>query len=164
MNQLISKTDLAKIYHNFPKRFWIVVVTGFIDGIGGTLLFPFFALYITQKFQVGMTQAGLLLGLSSLFGLVGSTIGGALTDKFGRRILIITGLVFSALSTLAFGLVNDLSLIVPVIIVVGLLSNFSHPAHNAMIADIHLRKKTGGFGILRWFNIPGSSVQRSVVW
>jgi len=150
MNHLISKTDLAKIYHNFPQRFWIVVLTGFIDGIGGTLLFPFFALYITQKFQVGMTQAGLLLGLSSFFGLVGSTIGGALTDKFGRRILIITGLVFSALSTLAFGLVNDLSLIIPVIVIVGLLSNFSHPAHNAMIADIlPEEKRQEGFGILR---------------
>jgi MFS family permease len=150
MNKLFSRTDLAKIYHNFPQRFWIVVVTGFIDGIGGTLLFPFFALYITQKFQVGMTQAGLLLGLSSFFGLVGSTIGGALTDKFGRRILIITGLVFSALSSLAFGLVNDLSLIIPVIIFVGLLSNFSHPAHHAMIADLlPEEKRQEGFGILR---------------
>ena len=31
-------------------------------------------------------------------------IGGALTDKFGRRKLIIFGLVFSALSTLTLGL------------------------------------------------------------
>ncbi len=46
---------LQKIYHDFPKKFWVVVATSFIDRIGGTLLFPFFTLYITQKFGVGMT-------------------------------------------------------------------------------------------------------------
>ncbi len=119
-------------------------------GIGGTLLFPFFALYITQRFHVGMTQAGILLGMSSLFGLIGSAIGGALTDKFGRKKLIMFGLVFSALSTLTFGLVSSSSMLYPLMIVVGLLSSIAGPAHDAMIADILPEKKRQeGFGILR---------------
>src|SRR5512139_497449 len=125
---------LNKIYHEFPRLFWIVVGVSFIDRIGGTLLFPFFALYITQKFNVGMTQAGILLGVSSFFGLIGGTIGGALTDKFGRKKLILFGLVSSALSTLAFGLVSDLKMLYPLMVVVGLLSNIAGPAHHAMIA------------------------------
>ena len=139
-----------KVYHEFPRLFWVVVGVSFIDRIGGTLLFPFFALYITQKFNVGMTEAGVLLGISSLFGLIGSTIGGALTDKFGRKQLILFGLVFSAISTLTFGLVNELRLLYPLMIVVGLLSSLAYPAHDAMIADIlpeHQRQE--GFGILR---------------
>jgi MFS family permease len=102
---------LKKLYAEFPPLFWIIVVTLFIDSIGSTLLFPFFALYITQKFGVGMTQAGILLGMSSLFGLIGSVIGGALTDKFGRRRLILFGLVFSALSSLLFGLASDIKVL-----------------------------------------------------
>jgi MFS family permease len=143
-------TRLKKIYYEFPRLFWIIVGVRFVDGIGGTLLFPFFALYITQKFNVGMTQAGILLGISSLFGLVGSMFGGALTDKFGRKQLILFGLVFSAISTLGFGLVNDLNILYPLVIVVGLLSSVSHPAHEAMIADIlPEQKRQEGFGILR---------------
>src|SRR5215208_2038343 len=115
-------TRLNKIYQEFPRLFWVVVGVRFIDGIGGTLLFPFFALYITQKFGVGMTQAGILLGISSLFGLVGSMAGGALTDKFGRKQLILFGLIFSAMSTLSFGLVNDLKIMYPLVVFVGLLS------------------------------------------
>lgn len=141
---------LKNIYHEFPRLFWVVVTVSFIDRIGGTLLFPFFALYITQKFNVGMTQAGILLGMSSLFGLIGSTVGGALTDKFGRKQLILFGLVFSALSTLTFGLVNDLNALYPLMVVVGLLSSVAHPAHDAMIADIlPENKRQEGFGILR---------------
>lgn len=141
---------LRKTYQNFPRQFWIVVGVNFIDGIGGTLLFPFFSLYITQKFQVGMTTAGLILGLFSIFGLVGSMLGGALTDKFGRRKLILFGLVFSALSTLSLGLVNTLAALYPLSIFVGLLSNLAMPAHQAMIADIlPEEKRNEGFGILR---------------
>lgn len=143
-------TRLDKIYHEFPRLFWVVVTVSFIDRIGGTLLFPFFALYITQKFNVGMTQAGILLGMSSMFGLIGSTIGGALTDRFGRKQLILFGLVFSAVSTLTFGLVNELSALYPLMIVVGLLSSVAHPAHDAMIADILPEKqRQEGFGVLR---------------
>lgn len=141
---------LNKIYHEFPHLFWVVVGVSFIDRIGGTLLFPFFALYITQKFNVGMTQAGILLGVSSLFGLIGSTVGGALTDKFGRKQLILFGLVFSAISTLTFGLVNDLNALYPLMVIVGLLSSVAHPAHDAMIADIlPENQRQEGFGILR---------------
>lgn len=143
-------TRLNKIYHEFPRLFWVVVGVSFIDRIGGTLLFPFFALYITQKFNVGMTQAGILLGMSSLFGLIGSTVGGALTDKFGRKQLILFGLVFSAISTLTFGLVNNLNALYPLMVVVGLLSSVAHPAHDAMIADIlPENQRQEGFGILR---------------
>ena len=141
---------LNRIYHEFPRLFWVVVAVSFIDRVGGTLLFPFFALYITQKFNVGMTQAGILLGMSSLFGLIGSTVGGALTDKFGRKQLILFGLIFSAMSTLGFGLVNDFSVLFPLMVVVGLLSSVAHPAHDAMIADILPEKqRQEGFGILR---------------
>lgn len=141
---------INQIYHEFPRLFWIVVAISFIDRIGNTLLFPFFALYITQKFGVGMTQAGILLGMSSLFGLIGSTIGGALTDKFGRKQLILFGLVFSAVSSLSLGLVDSLSAMYPLMIFVGLLSSVSHPAHDAMIADILPDKqRQEGFGILR---------------
>lgn len=139
-----------KIYHEFPRRFWMVVVVSFIDRVGGTMLFPFFSLYITNKFGVGMTEAGLVLGIFSIFGLFGGMIGGALTDRFGRRKLILFGLVFSALSTLSLGLVQSFSVLIPLAAVIGLLSDVAGPAHSAMIADILPEKKrTEGFGLLR---------------
>lgn len=142
--------DFKKIAQEFPRKFWSVVGVSFIDRVGGTMLFPFFALYITQKFHVGMTQAGVVLGLFSVFGLVGQMIGGALTDKFGRRKLIIFGLVFSAISTLTFGFINTFSALIPLAIGVGLLSDIAGPAHAAMIADIlPENQRQEGFGILR---------------
>jgi len=143
-------TRLKRIYAEFPPLFWIIVGTLFIDSIGSTLLFPFFALYITQKFGVGMTEAGVLLGMSSLFGLIGSIIGGALTDRFGRRQLILFGLVFSALSSLLFGLAWNVRILYFLVVLVGLLSRVSAPAQDAMMADILPEsKRQEAFGITR---------------
>lgn len=142
--------NFKKIAKEFPRKFWLVVGVSFIDHVGGTMLFPFFALYITQKFKVGMTEAGVVLGLFSIAGLFGQMIGGALTDKFGRRKLIIFGLVFSALSTLTLGFINSFSALIPLAIGIGLLSDIAGPAHGAMIADIlPENKRQEGFGILR---------------
>ena len=143
-------TRLKKIYQDFPSKFWIVVLVSFIDSLGSHLLFPFFSLYVTQKFNIGMTQAGLILGLWSAFGLVGSIVGGALTDRFGRRQLILFGLVFSALSSLSLGLANSLAILYPLSIGIGFLSNIDGPAYNAMVADLLPEKqRSEGFGILR---------------
>ena len=136
-------------FREYPRQFWIIVGVSFIDRVGGTMLFPFFSLYITSKFDVGMTQAGIVLGLFSAFGLVGNMIGGALTDKFGRRKLIIAGLIFSAFSTLSLGLVNEMAVLYPLAVFVGLFSNMAGPAHQAMVADIlPEEQRTEGFGLL----------------
>jgi MFS family permease len=77
-------------------------------------------------------------------------IGGALTDKFGRKNLILFGLVFSAISTLSLGMVNEFSVLIPLAVVIGLLSNIAGPAQQAMVADLlPENKRQEGFGILR---------------
>lgn len=143
-------TKLKKTYAEFPPLFWIIVGALFIDSIGSTLLTPFFALYFTQKFGVGMTEAGTLLGMSSLFGLLGSIVGGAITDRFGRRQLILFGLITSALSSLSLGLVANLTTLYFLIIIVGLLSRVAVPAYDAVMADVLPEaKRQEGFGIMR---------------
>lgn len=144
---------LARIrttYNEYPRIFWVLVGSSFIDRIGGTMIQPFFALYITQKFGVGMTQAGVLLGIFSTAGLVGSMAGGAITDKFGRKGMVLFGLVFSALSSISMGLVNQLSLFYVLAVVVGLFSRVAFPAHQAMVADmLPDKQRAEGFGIMR---------------
>ena len=78
----------------------------FIDRLGGALIFPFLSLYITTRFHVGLTEVGLLLGVWSISGLAGSILGGALTDRFGRRFMLIFGLIFSAGTALLLGCSN----------------------------------------------------------
>lgn len=145
---MISK--LEKTYRNFPEKFWTVALGMFVDRLGGALIFPFFALYISQHFNVGMTQVGILFGLFSISSLVGQTIGGALTDKYGRKKLIIFSLIMSASSTVLMGLVDDLRVFYLLAVLVGILADTGGPAFQAMIADLlPENKRTEGFAVLR---------------
>jgi len=142
--------NIKSTFNEYPRKFWVIVGASFIDRIGGTLIFPFFALYITQKFNVGMTEAGVLIGVFSFAGLIGNLIGGALTDRFGRKVMVLFGLVFSALSSVTMGLVNDLAVFYVLAVVVGFLSDIAGPAWQAMVADILPEdKRADGFGVLR---------------
>lgn len=137
-------------YNEFPRTFWTLMGTSFIDRLGGALLFPFFALYVTQHFSVGMTQVGILFAIFSISGIFGSFLGGAMTDKFGRKSMILFGLVVSALSSLSMAYVNELYVFYSVAAFVGLLSNAGGPAQQAMIADILPPEKlTEGYGLWR---------------
>lgn len=138
------------IYDEYPRQFWVLVLGTFIDRLGGALLFPFFTLYITRKFGVGMTQVGVIFALFSISGVVGSMFGGALTDRLGRKGMLVFGLVMSAMSTLLMGLVNVIELFFVATLLVGLLANAGGPAQQAMVADLlPEEKRAQGFGILR---------------
>jgi MFS family permease len=141
---------LLSIYQEYPKTFWIIMGGMFIDRLGGALIFPFFGLYITSKYNVGMTEVGVLFTILAVSSLVGSLLGGAMTDKFGRKGMILGGLIFSAVSTLLLAFAPTLEFIYVAGLVVGLFGNMAGPAQQAIVADVLPEdKRVDGFGVLR---------------
>ena len=148
MQSWMSK--LRAIYNEYPRTFWTLILITFIDRIGGSMLFPFFALYLTKRFEIGMTQVGVLFAAFSVSSFIGSLLGGALTDRFGRKGIIVFGLVASSISTLAMGFVDSVAYFFVIAILVGILADTAGPAHQAMLADILPEKQRAqGFGIFR---------------
>ena len=141
---------IRKIYGEYPRNFWVVMGALFIDHLGEALIFPFLALFISAKFQVGMWEIGQLFAIVAISSIFGSMMGGALTDRLGRKAVIIFSLLVSAFSALSLGLVNDLILIYVIGLIVGLFANVGGPAQQAIVADLlPEQKRAEGFGLLR---------------
>lgn len=137
-------------WQEFPRHFQILMGASFIDRLGGALLFPFFGLYVTEKFGVGMIEVGIVFAIWAVTSQVGSVIGGALTDKFGRKTMVMVGLVASAVSSIAMGTINDLNLFYITVAIAGTLGDIGHPAQQAMVADILPKEKRAqGYGVWR---------------
>ncbi|MCJ7774011.1 MAG: MFS transporter, partial [Desulfobacterales bacterium] len=138
-------------YGKFSKYFWLLMVASFVDMLGRSLIFPFFSLYLTQKFDVGMTEVGTMFLVWALTsGIIGNTVGGALADKLGRKANIIFGLIASAISALMMVLINEIVVFYIVIGVIGIFENIGGPARQAMVADLVPEELRGdAYGIFR---------------
>lgn len=138
------------ISREYPRPFWILTGATFIDQVGGWLLFPFFALYVTDHFGVGMTEVGILFAIFSVANFAGGMLGGALTDKLGRKWMLIFGLIASATSSLLMPFVDELAVFYVLAAFVGLLATAGGPAQQAMVADILPEEKHAeGYGVQR---------------
>jgi len=139
-----------QIYREYPREFWMMILVNFVDRLGGSLLFPFFALYITKKFDVGMTEVGMLFAIFALSSFIGAFPGGALTDRFGRKGIIIFSLISTSLSTLLMGFVNEFQLFLVVAFISGIFTDVGGPAYEAVFMDLlPEEKRASGFGIRR---------------
>jgi MFS family permease len=141
---------MLKKYFDYPKPFKILVLATFIDRLGAFLLFPFFSIYIIERFGVPWIAVGLMFTMFSAGSIVGSAIGGAAADKYGRRILILFGLIASATGNLILGFLDNLIIFYIVALILGILGDFGGPARQAVVTDLLGKEKQAeGFGILR---------------
>ncbi|HEX5838512.1 MAG TPA: MFS transporter [Anaerolineales bacterium] len=148
MKAFLERTK--NVYHEYPPAFWTYNLIVFIDRLGGFMLYPFFALYLTQKYDIGMATVGLLFAVFSVSGMVGSALGGAIADRMGRKTVIIFSLLLSSLSALGMGFAPTLGVFVAVSVLVGTLANIGGPAHEAVVADLlPQEKRAEGYGIIR---------------
>jgi MFS family permease len=96
-----------------------------------------------------MIEVGILFALFSISNFVGSILGGALTDRFGRKQVVIFSLVATSISSVFMGLASELEVFYLIAVLSGIFS-VGGPARQAMVADLLPEKKRAqGFGILR---------------
>jgi MFS family permease len=77
-------------------------------------------------------------------------LSGALTDKFGRKKMLLAGIILSGTSSLLMGFIPNYETFMVFTVITGFLANVGSPAVSAMMADIlPVEQRAQGFSILR---------------
>jgi len=143
-------TEGKKKNKKYPKPFIVLIFATFIDRLGSFLLFPFFSVYLIDHFNVTIVEVGFLFMIFAGGSIIGNTIGGALTDKYGRRSMLLFGLISSGIGSILMGIVDELYLFFLIAAVLGVLGDLGGPARQAMVVDLLPEKRRAdGFGLLR---------------
>jgi MFS family permease len=157
------KTKIRHTIGDFPAQFWILLLGTLINSTGGFLVWPFLTLYLRQNMGVSMTTIGLLFTLTSPINLFSQVVGGTLTDRLGRRIMMAISLFASSLVMLGFGLVDSLTGLIFLLALNGIFGPLFRPASDAMVADIIEPGKRGqAYGLLRVVMNVGAAIGPSV--
>ncbi|MFG2679474.1 MDR family MFS transporter [Streptomyces sp. NPDC048392] len=118
-----------------PREFWWLWTSTLVNRLGAFVA-TFMALYLTIDRGYSASYAGLVAALHGLGGVVSSLGAGVMTDRLGRRPTLLVAQTCAALSVALLGFARDPVAIAAVAFLVGMASNASRPAVQAMMADI----------------------------
>ncbi|XUL89891.1 MDR family MFS transporter [Streptomyces galilaeus] len=118
-----------------PREFWWLWTSTLVNRLGA-FVSTFMALYLTLDRGYSATYAGLVASLHGLGGVVSSIGSGVMTDRLGRRPTLLIAQSSTAAAVALLGFMHDPLAIAGVAFLVGMASNASRPAVQAMMADI----------------------------
>ncbi|GAA3981599.1 MFS transporter [Streptomyces sp. NBC_01352] len=118
-----------------PREFWWLWTSTLVNRLGAFVA-TFMALYLTLDRGYSASYAGLVASLHGLGGVVSSLVGGVMADRIGRRPTLLVAQASTAVSVALLGFVHHPVAIAGVAFLVGMASNASRPAVQAMMADI----------------------------
>jgi MFS family permease len=98
------------------------------------MYFPFITVYFSGK--LGSHIAGILMTVPPIFSMLGSLIGGALADRFGRRPVMLMGSSIQTVMFVLFALSPSPWVDYIAFIGIGLGGAIYRPASSAMVADL----------------------------
>jgi MFS family permease len=118
-----------------PREFWWLWTSTLVNRLGAFVA-TFMALYLTLDRGYSASYAGLVASLHGLGGVVSALGGGVMADRLGRRPTLLVAQTAAAASVALLGFMTDPAAIAAVAFLVGMASNASRPAVQAMMADI----------------------------
>lgn len=118
-----------------PREFWWLWTSTLVNRLGAFVA-TYMALYLTLDRGYSASYAGLVASLHGLGGVVSSLAGGVMADRLGRRPTLLIAQSSTAASVALLGFMHDPVSIAAVAFLVGMASNASRPAVQAMMADI----------------------------
>jgi MFS family permease len=149
-------------FRGLDRRIFAVAAARSINTAGFSIVMPYLALYLNTGLGARMVEVGAVYALASVCAAGGTFVGGELSDRIGRKPVMVSSLLVRSLVFVALGFavrarVGLLGL-APLIVVNALLRSFFDPAAQAQVSmlaasgrapDEAERMRTAAFGLQR---------------
>ncbi len=141
-----------------PPTYWFIWIGTLINRLGGFVI-PFLTLYLTAQRAIPVSQAALMVSLFGAGSFIAQLTGGELTDRLGRRPVMLMSFFITPIFMITLGLARDLALISISTFIVGFFTDLYRPAVGAAIADlVPPESRTRAYGYVYWAINLGAAV------
>jgi MFS family permease len=155
---ITNKKGLASLTEGLPPTYWLIWTGTLINRLGGFII-PFLTLYLTTQRQIPVSQAALMVSLFGAGSFIAQLSGGELTDRLGRRPVMLMSFFITPIFMIALGLARDLGLISISTFIVGFFTDLYRPAVGAAIADlVPPESRTRAYGYNYWAINLGAAI------
>ena len=146
--------SLGKRLSRYDRQVWMLFAAEIVNVFGTSIIRTFLAIYMFQTMHIPMFWVGVALFVSSLTGVMFAYVGGSLADAYGRKRILVAGLLLQIVAYLLISLAIDASvpyfLFVIVLAVSSLIQGLYQTVPDVMIADVvEPGKRVEAYGLLR---------------
>jgi MFS family permease len=151
---MINRLRLAR--QEFPQQFWLLFWGVLISTFGGSMIWPFMMIYVSGKLALPLMTVASLLTLNSVMGLIFSFIAGPVTDRFGRKWVMVISLLANAVTNIFMSQAHTLPAFAILMGLSGAFNPLLRVGADAMMADlVPPEKRPDAYSLLRMSNNVG---------
>jgi MFS family permease len=155
------RAAIAAHVGGLPRAFWIVFFGQIVNRVGEMVL-PFLAFYLSFR-GLPTDSIGLVMAAVGVGALIGGPMGGALSDRMGPRLTLISGLICTAVSFALLAVSQRILGLVAAAVCVGITGETYRPAARAFIACIVVAdQRARAFSLNHWAINLGIAVSGTV--
>ena len=122
-------------FRGLPRPIWSLAAVLLVNRAGSMVL-VFLALYLTQDLGWALTTAGSIVALHGVGAVIGSLVGGWLTDVIGARAVMAGGLAFSGVTYLMLELPRTPWTLGVLVLVASVAAESFRPANLAALTQM----------------------------
>jgi MFS family permease len=119
----------------FPGIVWAVLAGTLLIRTTSFLVWPFLSIILLRRYHISPSEVGLILGLSALVSSTSAFYLGNLSDRFGRRDVIVGGCVVNVVACAIFATADRVVLYALGAVLVGFARAAVEAPSNGLIAE-----------------------------
>jgi DHA1 family multidrug resistance protein-like MFS transporter len=125
------------------RNLYLLTFVLFVVMLGWGIILPILPFYV-ERMGAGGTELGLLVASYAVMRLIFGPIWGGISDRIGRKPVLLIGISGYAITMVWFGLATRLWMLFAARILAGVLSSATSPTTMAYIGDSTPEKERGG--------------------
>ncbi|GED70320.1 MFS transporter [Brevibacillus reuszeri] len=127
---------LQNIISRYDTTIWIRVIGTILTTFAGFMLRPFLAFYLYDKMDGNLLVAAMVTSLQPLTSIVSGYFAGSLSDRYGRKPLMVAALLIEAISMAGYIWAESLFTFAALTVLNGIGASLFWPAASAQVTDV----------------------------
>lgn len=154
---------LRTLFRSYPRQYWFLMIGMLINTTGMGMIWPFLTIYLRQTLNIPLSTVTALLTLDSLMSIVATFIAGPISDRFGRKGVMVLSLGMMGAVYVVMSAATQLWLFAVLMGLRGLFVPLYRIGADAMVADmIQDHQRADAYSLLRTVNNIGVAVGPSL--